>query len=707
MNSHSKVTARQRASALVFAMLGAFGPPAHAAATYQWPNLSGIGACQATLQACIDAAAPGDTVLIGNDELLLADGYTVVDEDIAIAKSLNLAGAAGIDAVFAPGRRINVDSPTSGAVNVDIEHLVLRHGQLRVTHRSDTASSYTLSRLRIEETNTNTGEGAIQVSDAGAGPAHVVVGDNVIELTGATTTLSAGIGAYSLGGEWHIDVFRNRVHLRNVPATAIAISAGGFGSMAINDNVIDGSGYQKGIRAAWNPGSAANSMDVLDNVVLGARGPAGGEASMMVALTNTALRLVNNTVVGNILGVEVSRFGSDSSSGRVANNLVAFNTSTGLAIDSGLAGAVSNGYNLVHGNGGDSFTPGPGTVSGDPLLTSMSNPRPSSLASPAVDAGNTADVPTTLFGYGFDADGESRVVAGVDIGAYELSIDRSGTHRSTTANVVPGGDYTWIDEPIWMLASNAVLLATPLRASSAGTESANTLGVFEDDGSPSHWSIFHESAAPLSMGRGFSVFAPIDSRTHYVHTSNAGNSSANYTMLDDAGLNGHPEAVAFVTHNWNPGGIGGTYHDHRIGLEYFGSHWYVRNEDLADMAIGVSFNVVVTNLFTSQNWMVAQVGAVATPEVRLEHPLLDDNPCVAVQVTRSDGNGSPGTVLDDVPFVLDYRAGVAGAPGHWYIQTAGPGSPAFPAHAAFNVMAQGAQGNPCRDDRIFADDFDG
>jgi len=707
MNSHSKVIARKLASALVVAAFGAFGPRAHAAATYLWPNLSGIGACQATLQACIDAAAPGDTVLIGNDELLLPDGYTAVNESLSISKSLTLAGAAGIDAVFAPGRRIDVDSPTSGAVNIDIEHLVLRHGQLRVTHRSDTDSSYTLSRLRFEETSTSTGEGAIQVGDAGSGPAHVAIGDNVIELGSATTTLSGGVGAYSLGGEWHINVFRNRVHLRNVPATAIALSANGFGSMAINDNVIDGGGYQKGIRAAWNPGSTANTMDVLDNVVVGARGPAGGEASLMVALTNTALRLVNNTVVGNILGVEVSRFGADSSSGRVANNLVAFNVATGLAIDSGLAGAVSNGYNLVHGNGGDSFTPGPGTVNGDPLLASLVNPRPSSLASPAVDTGNTADVPTTLFGYGFDADGESRVVAGVDIGAYELSVDRSGTHRSTTANTIPGGDYTRIDEPMWTLATNAVLLATPLRASSAGAESANTLGVFEDDGSPSHWSIFHENASPLSVGRGFNVFAPIDSRVHYVHTSTVGNSSANYTMLDDAGLNGHPEAVAFVTHNWNPGGIGGTYHDHRIGLEYFGSHWYVRNEDLADMAIGVSFNVIVTDLFTSQNWMVAEVGAAAATEVRLEHPLLDDNPCVAVQVTRADGNYSAGTVLDDVPFVVGYRAGLAGAPGHWYIEAVGAGSPMFPAHAAFNVMAQGAQGDACRDDRIFTDGFDG
>jgi hypothetical protein len=191
-----------------------------------------------------------------------------------------------------------------------------------------------------------------------------------------------------------------------------------------------------------------------------------------------------------------------------------------------------------------------------------------------------------------------------------------------------------------------------------------------------------------------------------VHTSTVANTTANYTMLDNPELNGHAEAIAFVTHNWNPGGVGGTYHDHRIGLEYFGTHWYVRNEDLADMAAGVAFNIVIANPFTSINAWVEHVGAAPAAELKLEHPILDDNPCASVQVTRADGTYSVGTVSDDVAFVLAYREGSFGATGHWYIDAVGAGSPTFPANAAFNVMVQGAQADACRDDRIFANSFE-
>jgi len=423
-------------------------------------------------------------------------------------------------------------------------------------------------------------------------------------------------------------------------------------------------------------------------------------------MTNTLLRLANNTVVGCTHGVAVGHYGADSSSGRVANNLVAFSAASGLVISAELTAVVSNGFNLVYANVYNYFTPGPGTLTVDPLLASPGNPRASSLASPLVDAGNLDDVPVVpFFGRGFDADGEARVVANVDIGAYELSLDRSGIHSSTDANTV--ADFTLLDEHAWNLAGGAVLLVTPLQAPAASLESAHSLGVFHDATSPSPWSIYHENVAAMSAGRQFSVFAPLESRTHYVHRSTSANSTANYTLLDDPQLNGQRGAIAFVTHYWNPDGGAGTYHDHRIGLEYFGTHWYVRNEDLADMAVGVSFNVVIADPFTSLGSWVAPVGDSAVGEIKLEHPMLDDRPCSAVQATRVDPDDAFGTVLDDVAFVLDYRPGADGAAGHWYIVAAGTGSPAFPAHAAFNVTVLGGQSGACGTDRIFANGFEG
>ncbi|HEX6834297.1 MAG TPA: hypothetical protein VF132_12245, partial [Rudaea sp.] len=71
---------------------------AHAATTFTWPNLTPSGPCMSTLQACIDAAAAGDIVQIGIDDVFVTDRYTTVNENISINKSLTLRAASGIDA---------------------------------------------------------------------------------------------------------------------------------------------------------------------------------------------------------------------------------------------------------------------------------------------------------------------------------------------------------------------------------------------------------------------------------------------------------------------------------------------------------------------------------------------------------------------------------------------------------------------------------
>jgi hypothetical protein len=50
-----------------------------------------------------------------------------------------------------------------------------------------------------------------------------------------------------------------------------------------------------------------------------------------------------------------------------------------------------------------------------------------------------------------------------------------------------------------------------------------------------------------------------------------------------------------VTPNWNPGGAGGTYNDHPIGVWYHDAaqKWAVFNQDRASMPDGAAFNVVV------------------------------------------------------------------------------------------------------------------
>lgn len=58
----------------------------------------------------------------------------------------------------------------------------------------------------------------------------------------------------------------------------------------------------------------------------------------------------------------------------VANNIVAFQSGGGLSIDSNLT-EMSNRNNLVFGNNSDSFTPGTGTVTANPLFVAAGDYR--------------------------------------------------------------------------------------------------------------------------------------------------------------------------------------------------------------------------------------------------------------------------------------------------------------------------------------------
>ena len=81
----------------------------------------------------------------------------------------------------------------------------------------------------------------------------------------------------------------------------------------------------------------------------------------------------------------------------------------------------------------------------------------------------------------------------------------------------------------------------------------------------------------------------------FVHRATAENISVNSTYLDNPLTNGNPNAVLYVTQDWNPGGSGGTYNNHPIGVWYDAGRkkWAIFNQDRANMPNGAAFNVAV------------------------------------------------------------------------------------------------------------------
>lgn len=673
-----------------------------AGATTVWPNLSGVGPCTSTLQECVTTAAPGETVLIGSDDLLLPDGSTVINEDIVIGKSITLAAAPGVDAVFAPGHWISVISQSSGAIAVNLQRLTFHDGHIGVLHNSSDAGVYTLSGIVIEDTDVVGGACAVQFEQVASGPAQFIFADSRLAFDRIYSgTPPNGVCALGHGGDWQVSYFRNRLNAKDrTLERGLSVAGTSSGSIILDANQITGDGFVGGINVSQNPGSGANTLYVQNNSVMGQRSLAAGssEYAISLGLTNTMFRVVNNTVVGNTRGISIGPLEGNAITGRIANNLIAFNPIEGLSVDSRLAAGISNDYNLVFASAYNDVVFGAHTVIADPQLIASFNPR-LLASSPAHEGGNNADAPVFAFGPTYDADGELRLVGNVDIGAFESNGDYAVVHASTAANV--DGDTTYLDSLAGLLSTSERLLVTPWSGDDT-IETAANIGVYETTFSPSNWALYREDLGALSAGRRFSILAPLNGRTNYIHTTTVANDFDEYTTLDAPELNGKPDALVFVTHNWNPGGVGGTYFDHAVGVYYQSGHWYVRNQDLASMTAGVAFNIVIAPLGSTNAFRVA-LDSVAAPALRLQHPQLDDNPCAALLVTR---NAAASANVNDVPYGLRYIAGVSGAAGHWWIVAEGPGGPSFPGGSGFNVMVQGAQAGACRDDRIFANGFD-
>ncbi len=81
----------------------------------------------------------------------------------------------------------------------------------------------------------------------------------------------------------------------------------------------------------------------------------------------------------------------------------------------------------------------------------------------------------------------------------------------------------------------------------------------------------------------------------FVHRATPENITFNSTYLDNPLTNGDPDVILYATQNWNPGGSGGTYNNHPIGVWYDGSRerWAIFNQDREKMPDGAAFNVAV------------------------------------------------------------------------------------------------------------------
>jgi hypothetical protein len=109
------------------------------------------------------------------------------------------------------------------------------------------------------------------------------------------------------------------------------------------------------------------------------------------------------------------------------------------------------------------------------------------------------------------------------------------------------------------------------------------------------WSIFNQDKDDMLADASFNVLVATKMPNSFIHTATDANISGHVSCIDHPYANSNPLALLLVTQNWNPGGVGGSYNDHYIGVWYklAEKKWCIYNEDTSTISEGSAFNILV------------------------------------------------------------------------------------------------------------------
>ena len=256
-------------------------------------------------------------------------------------------------------------------------------------------------------------------------------------------------------------------------------------------------------------------------------------------------------------------------------------------------------------------------------------------------------------------------------------------HKATAAN--SSGNVTYVDHPLTNNDPNAMVFVTPNwnPGGSGGTYNNHNIGVWYSSANQK-WSVFNQDSATMPANAAFNVLIPHPDASVFVHKATTANISGHTTTIDYPLTNNKPNAIILVTPNWNPGGVGGTYNDHPIGVYYSGGRWRIFNQDLVAMPANAAFNVIVPRPGPGEAVFVHQASAANTSlhVTFIDHPLTNGNPTALVLVTPNWNPGGVGGTYNNHPIGVYYEH----SNQRWAIFNQDFGS--MPNGAAFNVYVK-------------------
>jgi hypothetical protein len=273
--------------------------------------------------------------------------------------------------------------------------------------------------------------------------------------------------------------------------------------------------------------------------------------------------------------------------------------------------------------------------------------------------------------------------------AFNVKVGKAGpgffVHTAAAATIA--GHTTAINNPATNGNPNALLIVTSNwnPGGTGGTFNNHAIGVWYNTGT-SKWEIFNQDYAAMPANAAFNIKVSSTSSSFFINTATTANIISHRTALDSPATNGNPNALLIVTPNWNPGGTGGTYNNHPVGVWYNTgiSKWEIFNEDLAPMPTNAAFNVEVGSTGPAFFVHTATATTISGHVSSIDHPALNSNPAARILVTPNWNPGGLGGVY------YTANPGVYYTGSKWAIFS--EGFEAMPMNAAFNAKILGTSG---------------
>jgi hypothetical protein len=670
------------------------------ATTRTWP---GPAPCNTTLEACFNASAGNDTIVIATN--------TPIDESIGVAAAVSLVAGTGVKPRFAAGRILSFTPLEAGPWTLRVSSIAMDDGNLSIQMRDH-------GTVILEDIEARDVAGGFPIAvntftqSSGLLLANVIVRRCRLQV-GGPTSIGIFVSAAE-GAQLDAQITDNTI----VPIGQIAEPTSGSGPTGINvrafgaaahrfdvqrnrvlpapDNASPLARLAMGIVVSTIATSGSGSIRVADNVTVLRPGVSTQNAGVLASLSAASndIRILNNTLVGGRNGVYVRReVDTANVVGRIDNNLVTLANFVGIFIfPRTLEPALGNASNLVFGNMLEDFAPGPGTVTTDPQLASVAQPRLTG-ASPARNAGDIGrrvsvgpgTLPTLP---ALDNDGLRRVKStALDIGAFEFG-DESILHNTTGFT-----NETTLNDPLINGNNALALLYTRSGGRTPGDTTPNPRPISQRyNTGPQRWSLLADDGFNINTGVGFSVFAPGSGNGLFTHTTAAANVSGQFSQLPG----GSPNDAIYLISPTRGADFGGVANPHPIGASFQFGSWFVVNLDNAAMPLGSRFNVYWQ--VPSANAYVHTVDSGNQPNGQvsdLDHPLLNGNRCAVVHVSQN------ATVS-----INPHHVGVRydSTRQRWYVRN--EDNAALPLNTQFFVVVDAAASAAGCGDALFADGFE-